>query len=194
MVWKGRVLRFYHHNKIRKSGFYFIFQGKISSTQWISPVKDGFHCVALLRLRGFLHAFHLVEMTTKKTSSQPKSCHSEGLKNPKNLLERLSLRRSSATTILTTSKGISRLRSRWRYFVKRFARLFLSRSSTTPRQSPPRRHFDQVKRVEKSPNAKQCHNYSCHKQGDLSTTLEMTVLCQTFRKAIPKIKGVITFS
>ena len=24
---------------------------------------DGFHCVALLRLRGFLHAFHLVEMT-----------------------------------------------------------------------------------------------------------------------------------
>ena len=27
---------------------------------------SGFHCVALLRLRGFLHAFHLVEMTTKR--------------------------------------------------------------------------------------------------------------------------------
>ena len=38
--------------------------GKISSTEWISSVKDGFRCVALLRLRGFLHAFHLVEMTT----------------------------------------------------------------------------------------------------------------------------------
>ena len=71
---------FYHHNKIRHSGFYFTFQGKISSTQWISPVKDGFSCVALLRLRGFLHALRLVEMTIppqKKPSSQPKSCHSE---------------------------------------------------------------------------------------------------------------------
>ena len=48
------------------------------------------------------------------------------------------------------------------------------------------RHFDQVKRVEKSPKAKQCHNYSYHNQGDLSTTLEMTVLCQTFRKNIPQ--------
>ena len=54
---------FYHHNKIRLSGFYFTFLRKISSTQWISPVKDGFHCVALLRLRGFLHALRLVEMT-----------------------------------------------------------------------------------------------------------------------------------
>ena len=35
-----------HQNKIRLSGFYFIFQGKISSTKWISPVKDGFHCEA----------------------------------------------------------------------------------------------------------------------------------------------------
>ena len=51
---------------------------------------SGFHCVALLRLRGFLHAFHLVEMTTKKRvpSSRAKSCHSEGLNNPKNLLGR----------------------------------------------------------------------------------------------------------
>ena len=40
------TIYFYHHNKIRLSGFYFIFQGKISSTQWISPVKDGFHCKA----------------------------------------------------------------------------------------------------------------------------------------------------
>ena len=73
------TIYFYHHNKIRKSGFYFTFLWKISSTEWISSVKDGFHCVALLRLRGFLHAFHLVEMTIppKKTSSQPKSCHSE---------------------------------------------------------------------------------------------------------------------
>ena len=38
----------------------------------------------------------------------------------------------------------------------------------------PCRHFDQVKRVEKSPKAKQYHNYSYHKQGDLSTSLEMT--------------------
>ena len=37
---------FYHHNKIRLSGFYFTFLWKISSTQWISPVKDGFHCEA----------------------------------------------------------------------------------------------------------------------------------------------------
>ena len=74
------TIYFYHHNKIRHSGFYFTFQGKISSTQWISPVKDGFSCVALLRLRGFLHALRLVEMTIppqKKPSSQPKSCHSE---------------------------------------------------------------------------------------------------------------------
>ena len=54
---------FYHHNKIRLSGFYFTFLWKISSTQWISPVKDGFHCEVLLRLRGFLHALRLVEMT-----------------------------------------------------------------------------------------------------------------------------------
>ena len=60
------TVHFYHHNKIRLSGFYFTFLRKISSTQWISPVKDGFHCEALLRLRGFLHALRLVEMTTKK--------------------------------------------------------------------------------------------------------------------------------
>ena len=79
---------FYHHNKIRLSGFYFTFLWKISSTQWISPVKDGFHCEALLRLRGFLHAFHLVEMTIpKKTSSPAKSCHSEDLNNPKHVIQ-----------------------------------------------------------------------------------------------------------
>ena len=59
---KMKSITLSHHNKIRKSGFYFIFQGKISSTKWIS-VKDGFHCVALLCLRGFLHALRLVEMT-----------------------------------------------------------------------------------------------------------------------------------
>ena len=57
------TVHFYHHNKIRLSGFYFTFLWKISSTQWISPVEDGFHCEALLRLRGFLHALRLVEMT-----------------------------------------------------------------------------------------------------------------------------------
>ena len=78
-----------HHNKIRISGFYFIFGRKISSTQWISPVKDGFHCVALLRLRGFLHALRLVEMTTKKERrhlEQSPVIQSEA----KNLLERSS--------------------------------------------------------------------------------------------------------
>ena len=42
----------------------------------------------------------------------------------------------------------------------------------------PPRHFDQAERVEKSLKAKQYYNYSYHKQGDLSTTLEMTVLSQ----------------
>ena len=60
---KRKIITLSHHNKIRISGFYFIFGRKISSTQWISPVEDGFHCVALLRLRGFLHALRLVEMT-----------------------------------------------------------------------------------------------------------------------------------
>ena len=63
---KKKSITLSHRNKIRKSGFYFIFGRKISSTQWISPVEDGFHCVALLHLRGFLHALRLVEMTTKK--------------------------------------------------------------------------------------------------------------------------------
>ena len=51
---KKKSITLSHRNKIRLSGFYFTFLWKISSTQWISPVKDGFHCVVLLRLRGSL--------------------------------------------------------------------------------------------------------------------------------------------
>ena len=51
------------------------------------------------------------------------------------------------------------------------------------------RHFDQVKRVEKSPKAKQYYNYSYHKQGDLSTTLEMTVLSQLILQGKISWKG-----
>ena len=50
----NKIYTFITKTKSATSGFYFIFEGKISSTQWISSVKDGFHCGALLRLRGSL--------------------------------------------------------------------------------------------------------------------------------------------
>ena len=39
-------------NSLKRILFHLL--GKISSTKWISSVKDGFRCVALLRLRGSL--------------------------------------------------------------------------------------------------------------------------------------------
>ena len=90
--------------------------GRFHPRSGFHPSRTDFIAKPLLRLRGFLHAFHLVEMTIppKKTSSRAQSrdplrrssttpvkhppllsfraegeaCHSEGIQCPKNLLER----------------------------------------------------------------------------------------------------------
>ena len=112
---KRKSITLSHHNKIRHSGFYFTFQGKISSTQWISPVKDGFRCAALLRFRGFLHAFHLVEMTVprKKRHINRSPVIQRVWKKPKNLLERSSFLVKNNWPSTVISSEVERSPSLW---------------------------------------------------------------------------------